>query len=412
MKTILKFLMPALLMFSFASATVPSVFAQDDQEAVYNKFLANRKGPEVEKVKVAIAAGEEYLQKFGSDANNKDIVDYINKQLPLLKDFVSKSEGINSFDQAVRAKNWANSFSSGKQIIASDPDRLDILLVLASIGFDQAAANPPVDTYNADTVSIAKQAIQKLNEGKPSMTGNYGAYEYQYKNAEFADGKNNALGWMNYTAGYIMFNRMNQKKDALPYLYKASQANSATKNFPEVYRLIATWYRDEFNRIVEERKAKIDANNGQETDETKAALALQYAYAERAIDAYYRAYKVADPKNTAFRTALLNTAKEFYKVRFDKEDGFDAFVASSTAKSFADPTVAVTPVVLTPTQTTSGGTASVKSTDSNVTASTTRTTATTSPAAAGKTTTTTTKTTMTTTKTPAKTPVTKKKGTR
>lgn len=404
MKTILKFLMPALLMFAFVSASAPFVSAQnDEQTALYEKFTANYRGPEIEKIKTAIAAGDEYVKKFGSDANNKEITDFINGALPKLKTFVQNREQLTTFDTSFRAKNWNEVFSSGKQIVAVNPDQLDVMLVLASIGFDQAAANPAVDTYNADTIAMAKMALQKINEGKASPSGNFGAFEYQYKNTLYSDGKNNAIGWMNYTIGYIMFNRMNQKKDALPYLFKAAQANSATKGFPEVYRLIATWYRDEFNRIVEDRKAKIDANNGQETDETKASLALQYAYAERAIDAYYRAYKVADPKNTAFRNALLNTAKEFYKVRFNKDEGFDAFVAGSTAKPLADPTVAVTPVTLTTAQTSSGTTSSISSGNADTTGTSARqfAGATVAPAAA-----------KTTAKAPAKKTVTKKKGTR
>lgn len=348
MKNIFKFLMMGLMMIALAAGAAETGFAQDpaaEQQAVYQRFLDNRKGPEVEKIKVAVAAGEEYLQKYGADEANKQIVDYINKQLPKLKEFVAVTEGANRFNTSVAAKNWDATFAAGKELLAKNPDNLDVMLVLASIGFDNAAANPPVDKYNADTVNIAKTAIQKLEENKTSGTGNYGAFDYQYKNANFADGKNNALGWMNYTVGYIMYNRMNQKKEALPYLYKASQSASATKDFPEVYRMIGAYYRDEFNKIVTDRAAKIQANDGKETEETRAALGMQYAYADRAIDAYARAFKVAGAKEPeAYKKPLMTTAKEFYKARFGKDEGADAYITSATTKAFIDPTLPITPV--------------------------------------------------------------------
>lgn len=348
MKNVFKFLMIGAV----AAGTALTGFAQDpaaDQQAVYQKFLDNRKCVEpvnLDKCRVAIAAGDEYLQKYGADEANKAIVDYLNKQLPPLKKFVETTAVSQRFNAAVPAKNWDEAFASGKELLAQNPDNIDVMLILASIGFDNAIAAPPIDKYNADTVNLAKTAIQKLNEGKPSLTGNYGAFVYNYKTPEFADGKNNALGVMNYTVGYIMFNRLNQKKEALPYLYKATQANSATKSLPEIYRLIGSYYLDEYNKIVADRKAKIDANNGEETDETKASLGLQYAYAERAIDAYARAYKVGAKESEAYKKSLTNIARQVYNARFGNETGADAYIAAAPNKPFVDPATDVTPVVV------------------------------------------------------------------
>ena len=70
-------------MTAIAGSAATTTFAQDpaaDQQAVYQKFLDNRKPcidkqkPDIEKCKVTIAAGEEYLQKYGSDPNNGEIV--------------------------------------------------------------------------------------------------------------------------------------------------------------------------------------------------------------------------------------------------------------------------------------------------------------------------------------------------
>lgn len=339
-----------LMMVAFAAGTVTTGFAQDGQaekEAIYKKFTDNFNGKTVEQRKIAIEAGKEYLQKY--EADNDEVVAYIKRVLPKVEKSIEGDVSAESkaFNEAVPAKNWDAAFTNGKAILSKAPDNIDVMLVLASIGFDNSVANPPVDKYNTDAINFAKMAIQKIEEGKPSGTQKYGAFAYEYKTDKFPDGKSNALGWMNYTIGSIMFNRLNQKKEALPYLYKATQANSATKNFAEIYRLIGSYYLNEYNNIVTDRNAKIQANGGKETEETRAALGMQYAYADRAIDAYAIAHKIANAnpaEKAEYKTALLNTAKQAYKARFGKDEGADAYIATQSSKSLVDPGSAVTPV--------------------------------------------------------------------
>lgn len=364
MKNIFKFSKTGLMIIAFAAGAATTTFAQDpaatprvltpeqqtEKETIYKSFLDNRKlcidkvKPDVDKCDVTVKSGEEFLQKFSDDA---EVSAYINKQLPPIKKYIVSVRGAGQFDKDLTAKNWDGVFSSGKALLATNPDNIDVMLVLASVGFDNATATPPVDKYNTDAVNYAKTAIQKLNEGKPSLNGNYGAGPYQYKNDKYADGKNNALGWMNYTVGVIMANRMNQKKEALPYLYKATQTPGFIKDTPDVYVLIGTYYRDEYNRIVNDRAAKIKANGDKETPETREALGMQQAYADRAINAYATALKVANANadiKPEYKKGLTDTAKLFYKARFEKDDGADAYIATESNKPFADPTSTITPV--------------------------------------------------------------------
>jgi hypothetical protein len=360
MKNIFKFLMMGLMVMTFAASASTTIFAQDpaatprtltpeqqtEKQAIYDKFLANRKGPEVAKFEIAVSAGEEFLQKYGDDA---EIAAYINKQLPPIKKFLDANKSAGSFDSSLTSKNWDGAFAAGKSLLATNPDNIDVMLVLASVGFDNATATPPVDKYNTDTINYAKAAIQKINEGKPSLTKNYGAGAYVYTTTKYADGKNNALGWMNYTIGLIMANRMNQKKEALPYLYKATQTPGFVKDSPDVYALIGTYYRDEYNRIVTDRAAKIAANGNKETPETREALGMQQAYADRAINAYATALKVANANPDVkpdYKKGLTDNAKLFYKARFDKDEGADAYIAAELNKPFVDPTSAVVPVAV------------------------------------------------------------------
>lgn len=366
MKNIFKITKMGLIAAAFAAGAATTTFAQDpaatprvltpeqqtEKETIYKTFLDSRKlcidktKPDPEKCKVTVKSGEEFLQKFSDDA---EISAYINKQLPPIKKYIDTVAGADQFNQSLTAKNWDGVFAAGKTLLATNADNIDVLLVLASVGFDNATATPPVDKYNTDAVNYAKTAIQKINEGKPSLTQNYGAGVYEHKTDKYPDGKSNALGSMNYTIGVIMATRMNQKKEALPYLYKATQTTGFAKDTPDLYALIGTYYRDEFNRIVTDRAAKIKANGDKETPETREALGLQQAYADRAINAYATALKVANANpiiKAEYKKGLSDNAKLFYKARFDKDEGADAYIAAELNKPFVDPTSAIVPVAV------------------------------------------------------------------
>lgn len=431
------------LTFGVVLAATTSIFGQATPETctpIYDKYIANRKGPELDKFKTAIATAKEYLEKCKDLPENDAVNNYVTKDLPKLEAKVADIEFdenvIKPFNASVPAKNWDVAFSTGKQIIAKNPDFIDVMLVLASIGFDTSSANPPVDKFNADAINMAKMALQKMNEGKPSE--NYGAFVYTYKTKDCPDGKTNATGWMNYTIGNIMYYRMNQKKDALPYLYKALQVGCETKTAPgfadPIYRAIGAWYIDEFRRLEGDKNkaydelqlVKVDAPEFPAAEKKYLDLvALQKGYMERVMDAYARASKIAaGGKGTAdYKNSLTNRAKEFYGFRYNKDmTGYDAWFAGISAKPFPDPTSAVTPVVeATPaTGTATPGTAMTVTNDAPNTASSTDTRPRTATAGTTATKTATTPTTTaastakttTTTKAPAKKPAPKKKGTR
>ncbi len=429
MKTIFRALALGIFMTAFAAATVTTSFAQDpaaEKAALYEKYTKNYAGT-IEQKKIAIAAAEEYIQKWGAEAENKEQIDYFQKALPTLKSAVAKVEAVNNtkalytkFDSSVSSKNWDATYASGKDILAQTPDQLDVILVLGSIGYDESLKTPPNTKYNADTINYAKSAIQKMEAGKTSET--YGAYQYTYSGVkEFPDAKQNALGWMNYNIGYLMYFNQNQKKEAIPYLYKAAKSNSAVKNFPVIYQTIGASYFDEAKRLSQESADKIKAANNTETEESKASYALAKGYADRAIDAYARAYKIAGANpgtKKEYKDGLYGVIQDLYKFRYNgKIDGIDAYIATVMSKPMPDPAVAATPVVeATPAATTSSLTSSNTTVDA--TAETSNNTAAKPATAVGKTTApaasaaTAKPAAATKTKAPAKKPAPKKKGTR
>ncbi|HLM61543.1 MAG TPA: hypothetical protein VK308_12125, partial [Pyrinomonadaceae bacterium] len=277
MKTIFRNLGFGALMTGVALVSGTTALAQDvcaeveAKQALYAQFTANFDKKEIEKRKVAVDAGKQYVQKYGACEDDKAIVTYLNQNVPPMEKAIRDAEVgaarnaiLVRFDTAAKSKNVPETLSSGREILNRESDFADVVLdvnvALATAGFEQAIAATPVDTYNADTVNYAKSAIQRIESGKTSK--NWGVWSYNIKPADktkFSDEKSYALGALNYMVGYVTYfregkNSAEKKKEALPYFYKSVQYNSFSKTDPAVYQAIGAWYLDEAIKIDKERQ--------------------------------------------------------------------------------------------------------------------------------------------------------------
>jgi hypothetical protein len=285
-----------------------------------------------------------------------------------------------------------------------------MIITLALAGYEQSRKN--ITTFDEESVNFAKSAIQKIEAGKASETGNFGVLQYSYKTKEFPDGKNNALGGLHFNIGYILYynqgkNNPARKKDALQYFYKATKHTSFSKNEPIVYQAIGAWYLDEAIRIDSERQRLVKEAGGKDTEETLAMIGMQKGYADRAIDAYARAYRLAPTTNKTYRDSLYTRLKELFAFRFDgNTSGIDTYVSTVMNRPMPDPSVTVTPVAETSTTANTTSMTTTKMDEPTPPTTSGKATTTNGAGAASKTTTTATKA-----KTAAK-PAPKKKGTR
>lgn len=348
-------------------AAVPT-FAQDPcadieaNTALYNKYIANYdKG--IEQQKVAVEAGKEYIQKYESCATKDaagvetktfaEQVKYFKESVPVLEKGIAddekrkKDEALyGRFTTAFRSKtpNIGEIIESGKAIFAvypNDKDALDISIVIASAAFDELNAKNTSAAYNADLITYAKKAIDLIESGKTSKSHGYGAFS-------LGPDKNKALGILNYSIALAMLNDPAMKKDASLYFYKSSQYNSPFKNVALPYRAIGANYLDEFIKIDNERKAKLKESNNVDTPETLAMEAMQKGIADRAIEAYARAYKIAagDAKQKATADAVSTTLKDLYAFRYDGKtiDNLNTYTTTVAAKTLTDPKAEIVPV--------------------------------------------------------------------
>jgi hypothetical protein len=392
MKTTLKFFAPTLLMFAFliafitSTAVIVNAQTEDSPEVTADKkrlyddcFLKDKayNSADANVKKAAMECGREYIKKYeaadSKDADKKAIVDYLKKKVVAYDDFNAKEkeririEAIysrydNAFKDSKTSKNWAELFAAGKAVLDYDPNDLDTMIDLASFGYDRAVETPPNYTFNADTINYAKMVIAKIEAGKESTTKNYGVYAV-FKSTKYPDTKSNTLGWMNYIIGYIgAAGKTTVDKSTVDSFYKAQKYTSQVTKFYDVYKVIGSWYLNDFNKAGDDINAKLKVAGGQPTDETIKLVGMQKGIANRAVEAFSRAYRnakdaAANPtanaafkdKNNKFATSTLTIITEIYKFRFDKKTAtpaeVDTYIKDVLTKPFTEPNAEIIPVV-------------------------------------------------------------------
>lgn len=375
-----------MLLAAFLAVGSTAVFAQDacedyDGNAELDaKIRENYDNPET--LGVAIEAGKQYIEKYGNCEVFKDFVDWLKGQMPTwekkladYKEWLWLKPRTERFDAGVKNKNYVDAYAAGKEILAKYPDNMNIMVPLGVIGL--YASYDKNYAHNEDTIRFAQMAIAKLKAGAKATKKNpagldvYGVYQHELT-------KEQAISEMTYALGYINFWVKNDKKSALPYYYEVSQLEGPYKNEPRVYVTIGEYYLEqaaslgkEIAALVQDQKATFETDSEEVRDQKEAVIkgkiALFKGYAERAMDALGRAYKVAPattPEQKKYRDSIYARLQTVFEQRFDKKEGLDTWISSTIAKPMPNPTSNVEPVIDPETETetetstsTTGGTA-------------------------------------------------------
>ncbi len=350
--------------------------AQKEKEALYAKYI-NNYDKDIEKRKIAVQAGKDYLQKFGGGDESADpLIAYFKENVPVIEKTIKeatdqaaadkieadrlKAEAaaaetrFNNFNKGIVGKNWQQAFSSGKEILDNNPKLLDVYIVLGTIGYDRAVEkNAPngtnVTTYNDQAIDYAKKAIQLIKNGEESKS--YGTFYgengkdgyYQYNDKE------NALGWLNYNIGYILNYNEKKPKEALPYLYEATKHESIPQKSSDVYRIIGEYYFNQVAELEGQRQGIRTSLGNKDNEKTLELFAMQKGYADRGMDAYARAYNIENANTQAVagvKQGLYDRFKKLYTFRNNgKDDGADAYLPTVKAKPLPNPATPVQPII-------------------------------------------------------------------
>ena len=361
MKTIFRFTGSAVLAVALLGIGATAVSAQDNcgdadgQAALYTKFTELYPKTDLPSRKAAIDAAKEFLQKFGTCEVVKEQADYFKGALPKLEETVKKIEEgavmgalFKRFDAGIQGNNTDEVYAAGKEILAKQPDNINIILPLGLVGSYQSnQANN--FKYTEDGLKYANLALSKINAGaefkKPG--GKAGAFQYEMTKPE-------AINELKYAVAFLSYYGKKDKATALPLYYELSQG--AFKDDPRIYGTIGDYYVEQRKPIGEQIRTKIAEQNAAGTaeekkialeEEIKKLAALFNGYNERILDAFGRAHKVTKdtPANKAYRDNLYKIMQDVYKSRFpDKETGLNEYIAATVAKPFPNPTSEVTPV--------------------------------------------------------------------
>ena len=362
MNMVIRSLLTTVLLGLFYAVLSVSLFGQntlEDCTTIYQALLDNRTSTDVKKLRLALSSANDYMKKCGDrEGQGDEIKTFVTKEIPKIEERIKAAEikmVEDRYASAVKTRNYDEMLATARELLKMDrPYALDLMLDVARVGYDNASAKPAVNKYNDDAIASAKQALKSMGEGKGSgnidtTTGaaTYGYY-VRYKTVKCPDGQANAAGFMNYIVGYITYVSLKQSKDALPYLYKASETGCATKGRADIYSMIGDWYVDEAVKIDTTRIEKVKLAGGKDTDETLALLAMQKGYIERASDSYSRAFKSAKASETAsqgYRDALLQKSRELYGFRLDGDvSKFESYIEKAGTTPFVDPATPITPI--------------------------------------------------------------------
>lgn len=359
MKTIFRYTNIGLLAVAIFAAGAVTTFAQDPctdaegQTTSGDKIRELYKDKSIPGRKTFVEAGKQFTSKYGACDVTKELVTWLAVQIPNNERKIKEMEEaeienklVTRFDASITAKNWDETFASGKEILQKYPEKYrTVEVVLASVGGEEAfKANYK---YIDDAIRYAKVSIDDLESGKSFMVGGkeaIGLFAFSYPN------KNDAIGWMNLYIGYMTQAGKKDKAAAAPYLYKATQSSSDAAKNPVSFEMIGAYYFDELNKVVE--KIQLAAKDQKDTDapdvaakkveDIKALVAMSNGISERAMDAFSRAFTLA--KDAAYKARMKKNVADAYKVRYAKEEGVDAWITSAVAKPFVNPTTPVAPI--------------------------------------------------------------------
>jgi hypothetical protein len=371
MKTIFRTFGIVALLAVFLAVGGLSAFGQDCDtaaiEAQYGLVTANYKSQDLATFKKAVEAAKTFLEKYGTCEPAKESADWVKKKLPDWEKSLADWEGaaakaavLGRFDQAVNTKNWDVAYAAGNEFASKYGDSPEFISYVAYplgvIGLYQSYDKNY--KYNADTLKYSKMTIDLLRSGKQSMKKDakgtvtpdaYGVWNIACK------GRDECISELTLAQAYITYFASGNKTEGIAKYYEVTKIPGRHKNNPEVYGIIGDYYFDSVKKLVEDLKAKVADQKDTDTDEVRQKKEADYnqtkgmlnGYAERAMDAYSRAYNIAkaDQKTKAYADTVYKQIQALYTVRFQKQEGIDAWIAARVSQPFPDPTSAVAPVI-------------------------------------------------------------------
>ena len=200
------------------------------------------------------------------------IIDYLKKWVAAYEDGTKKIKYREYLYN--EPHKYPEAYAMGKEILAAEPENLQVLVDLGANGYLVAPLNNP--TLTADSLEYAKKALQLLESGKT------------LEDWKPLNSKDVAVAYLNYTVGTLTLEK--DPAGALKNLIKAAQFETPLKKSPYTYAYIAGAYETGPYAKQSEEYKRIYLNKD-ETPESKLALANINQLIDRMVDAYEDLYQ-------------------------------------------------------------------------------------------------------------------------
>lgn len=288
--------------------------SQEAKDALYASIRGNLKADQ--------AKAYEDAKKYLACPPGAEVTEAQQKIIDYLKNFVSKYEAATKkSDYRVKIyneKKYAEGYAMGKDILATEPDNLQVLVDLGANAYLLTQLKNPQLT--AEGLGYAEKALQLIDSGKT------------LDKWDPLRSKDDAVAYLNYSIGTLTLEK--DPGAALKNLLKAAQFETPLKKSPYTYAYIAGAYETgPYAKLSEQYKVQFSGKD--ETPESKLMLANINQLVDRMIDAYARAVALAgtDTNFATAKTGWNESLTQWYKFRNgDKTDGMDQFVAGILAK--------------------------------------------------------------------------------
>lgn len=309
----MKNLFSAAVLLMLAAFFITPAFAQKpkskDDLVKEIATLSNTKKPE--DIAKAYQLGKEYVERFGKD---KDAT------TTKIKTFVTGTRE-NMFFDAANAKRNAEAIALGKEIMAEQPENIDVLLDLAMTGYT-ASTTGNDKTYADDSIAWARKALQMIEAGK--LPKSFSPFKDQAE----------ATGFMYFIDGHLSIAR--DIKGAVGNVYKAVQFESPIKNSSMPYYLLSFYYENLYAKMSGELKTKVDGKTLSDAD-FKTESAKVDKVVEAMMDAYARTCKRAEAEKNPNLAQWKDRLTQVYKFKNKTEAGLPEFITYINTMPLPDP---------------------------------------------------------------------------
>ena len=288
----------------------------ESKNAQYQEFLKFRKDDQAK----AFEAAKKYLAcPTAADVTpeTQKIIDYLKKWSTAYEEGMRK---LKLPQLLYNDKKYPEAYALGREILAKEPDNLNVLIHLGANGYVVAPLKNP--QLNTESLDHARKALAQLESGKTIEDWTPLA------------NKEAAMAYLNFTIGTLTLE--NDPANALKNLIKAAQFETQLKKSPFTYAYIAAAY--ETGPYAKQSEAYKTIYGGKdETPESKLALANINQIVERMIDGYARAVALAGTdaqfeKQKALWKESLTTWYKYLNPTDTALTGMDQLIAGVLSK--------------------------------------------------------------------------------